>query len=131
MNFLGVGPLELAFIFIIVLLIFGPNDIVKAGKTLGNLIRQVVTSPTWKTIQKTSRDIRTLPNTLARQAGLDEIQKELSESTDLDRVKKTYNLGAVDPDKDTWVTPTSGKKNPEPSIAPPPPPEEPPDPNQS
>ncbi len=43
-------------------------------------------SPTWKLIQDTSREIRYLPNKLARQAGLDEIQKEVREGIDLPKI---------------------------------------------
>jgi hypothetical protein len=50
---------------------------VKAGATLGRYLRKIMTSSTWKTVQETSRRIRYLPNTLARQAGIDEFQKEL------------------------------------------------------
>jgi Sec-independent protein translocase protein TatA len=35
MDFLGVGPLELLFILLIALIVLGPNDMVKTGRTLG------------------------------------------------------------------------------------------------
>ncbi len=82
MDFLGIGPLELIFVFIIVLIVLGPNDMVKAGATLGRYLRQIMKSDTWRVIQDTSREIRGLPNKLARQAGLEELEKELREGMD-------------------------------------------------
>jgi Sec-independent protein translocase protein TatA len=79
MEFLGVGPLELLFIFLIALIVLGPNDIVKTSRTVGRFLRKVVTSPTWSAIQQTSREIRYLPNKLIREAGLEEQAKSLNE----------------------------------------------------
>lgn len=85
MDFLGIGPLELGMIFLIILLVLGPTDMVKVGSQIGKYLRQLMTSETWRSMQKTSKSIRNLPNTLARQAGIDEmremgkdLQKEIS-----------------------------------------------------
>jgi Sec-independent protein translocase protein TatA len=51
MEFLGVGPQELIFIFIIALIILGPKDMQKAGKTIGKWMRDIVTSDGWKIFQ--------------------------------------------------------------------------------
>lgn len=75
MDILGVGPLELLFIFLIALIFLGPNDMVKAGRTLGRTMRKVVTSDAWREITR----LRTLPNQLMREAGLEEELKELNE----------------------------------------------------
>lgn len=79
MDFLGIGPLEVIFILIIALIIFGPKDIVKAGQEAGKFLRKIIKSPGWQTVQKTSRDLRTLPNKLIREAGLDEVQSDLND----------------------------------------------------
>jgi len=68
MEFLGVGPSELIFIVIIALIILGPRDMQKAGKTIGKWMRDIVTSDGWKIFQQTSREIRTLPTRLMREA---------------------------------------------------------------
>ncbi len=39
MNIFGIGPLELLFIFIIAILVFGPDKLPKLGATLGKTIR--------------------------------------------------------------------------------------------
>ena len=72
MEFLGVGPLELLFIFLIALIVLGPKDIVKAGRTMGRFLNKVVTSPTWRAIKQTSREMRTLPTRLMHEAGIEE-----------------------------------------------------------
>jgi Sec-independent protein translocase protein TatA len=82
MDILGIGPLELFFIILIALIVLGPKDMVKAGRTIGKNLRKVVTSENWRTIQQASNEIRTLPNRLMREAGLDEIQKDLKTTTD-------------------------------------------------
>lgn len=68
MEFLGIGPSELIFVFIIALIILGPKDMQKAGKTIGKWMRDIVTSDGWKIFQQTSREIRTLPTRLMRDA---------------------------------------------------------------
>lgn len=68
MEILGVGMSELVFILIIALIVLGPRDMQKAGKTIGKWMRNIVTSDGWKIFQKTSRELRTLPNKLIREA---------------------------------------------------------------
>lgn len=79
MEILGIGMPELVFIIIIALLILGPKDMQKAGKTIGKFLRNVVTSDGWKLFQQTSRDLRTLPNRLMRDANeeLDKVNREI------------------------------------------------------
>jgi len=78
MDILGIGPLELLFIVIIALIVFGPKDMVKAGRTIGRFLRQVITSPTWLAVQQTSKELRNLPNKLIRDAGIEEDIKDLN-----------------------------------------------------
>ena len=64
MEILGIGTSELIFIVVIALIIPGPKDMQKAGKTVGKWLRNIVTSDGWKMFQQTSRELRTLPNRL-------------------------------------------------------------------
>src|SRR5512140_146760 len=75
MEFLGIGPSELLFIVIIALIILGPRDMQKAGRSLGKWMRRIVTSDGWRLFQQTSREIQTLPNRLMREAALDELKE--------------------------------------------------------
>ena len=85
MEILGIGPSELIFIVILALIILGPRDMQKAGRTIGRWLRDVVTSDGWKFFQQTSREIQTLPNKLMREAALEEfkqVQQELGQPLD-------------------------------------------------
>ena len=86
MEFLGIGPSELVFILIIALIVLGPRDMQKAGRTIGKWMRRIVTSDGWRLFQQTSREIQTLPNRLMREAALDElreVQKDLRQPLDI------------------------------------------------
>ncbi len=106
MDILGVGPLELIFILIIALIVLGPSDMVKAGRTIGKFLRQVVTSPTWRAVTRTSNEIRTLPNKLIRDAGLEDDLKEIQDITK-QAVPPDLNsdLGQWQQDISSWTTP--------------------------
>jgi Sec-independent protein translocase protein TatA len=96
MEFLGVGPSELFFIIIIALIILGPKDMQKAGKTLGKWMRDIVTSDGWKMFQQTSRELRTLPNRLMRDATneLNQIGDDLNNAAN-SAVGKSNNPGSL------------------------------------
>jgi len=106
MDILGIGPLELIFILIIALIVLGPSDMVKAGRTIGRFLRQIITSPTWRAVTRTSSELRTLPNKLIRDAGLEEDLKEIQDAT-----KKAIpsdlksDLSQWQEDVSSWTTP--------------------------
>lgn len=102
MDFLGIGPLELIFVLLIALIIFGPNDMVKAGKTAGKQLRKIVKSPTWHTLQQASKEMRGLPTKLIREAGIDELEQEINTIRDTTKVEVD---GLSKKDISSWVTP--------------------------
>lgn len=73
MELFGVGPLELLFIIVIALIVMGPRDMAKAARKLGRFLNQLYKSDTWRAIMEASRNLRTLPNRLAREAALEEL----------------------------------------------------------
>jgi Sec-independent protein translocase protein TatA len=81
MDILGIGVPELLFILIIVLIVLGPNEMQKSAKVLGDGLRKLVMSDTWKVITKTGRELQTLPNKLMREANLKEIEEELKKTS--------------------------------------------------
>ncbi len=81
MEILGVGPLELLFIILIMLVLLGPKDMVNTARKAGVMIRKVIRSPMWASIMDTSREIRTLPTRLVREAGLEEDLKTIRNQT--------------------------------------------------
>jgi sec-independent protein translocase protein TatB len=104
MEILGIGPLELFFILIIALVILGPKDMAKAGKTLGRFMRKIITSPEWRTVQKASRELKYLPNRLMREASLDDLSKDFE---DINKISKDLNkdVRQVGMDLSSWTTP--------------------------
>jgi sec-independent protein translocase protein TatB len=74
MELFGIGPLELVFIMLLAMIIFGPKDIVNTGKTVGKSLNKLVRSDTWKTINQSSRELKNLPARLMRETGLDELE---------------------------------------------------------
>jgi Sec-independent protein translocase protein TatA len=77
MDILGIGPLELIFILILAIVILGPKDLEKTGKSIGRGLAKIVKSDTWKTVQQTQKKLKTLPNELMREAGLEEMKRTL------------------------------------------------------
>lgn len=73
MEILGIGVPEFVFILLIALIVLGPKDMQKAGKTIGTWMRKVVMSSEWQNIKNASNKLKTLPNQLMREANLDDI----------------------------------------------------------
>jgi len=84
MEILGIGGPELLFIIIIALIVLGPKDMQKAGKTIGRWLNNLVRSDGWQAFQQTSREIRSLPTKLMREANMEmmEAEKELRKALD-------------------------------------------------
>ena len=68
MDILGIGIPEVGFIILIALVVLGPKDMQKAGKTITGYMRKIVTSPEWGVIKDTSQQVRTLPKEWMREA---------------------------------------------------------------
>jgi sec-independent protein translocase protein TatB len=84
MDILGIGAPELIFILIIALIVLGPKDMQRAGRTVGRWLNQLVRSDGWKVFQRTSAEIRNLPTNLMREANMEmaEIDKEVRNAID-------------------------------------------------
>jgi Sec-independent protein translocase protein TatA len=81
MQIFGIGPLELLFILVIMILVLGPRGMVKAARESGKYIRKVTRSPIWAEIVGTSREMRNLPAKIIKDAGIQEEIDELRRST--------------------------------------------------
>ena len=81
MDLLGIGPLELLLVLILVLLIFGPEDLANSGKKIGIFLNRLIKSDTWKAVRSLSNEIRTLPNKLAREAEFESYLAETKQQT--------------------------------------------------
>ena len=106
MDILGIGPVELAFIFLIALILLGPKEMQKAGRTIGRWLRDFASSDNWRAFRETSREIRNLPNRLMREANLEDMK---SVSKDMQKVTREINE-SVNPRTErfgTWEKPAS------------------------
>lgn len=85
MEILGIGPSELIFIIIIALIVLGPKDMQKAGKTIGRWLNNLIRSDSWKAFQQTSKEIRNLPTKLMRDANMEiaETEREMRKAMDI------------------------------------------------
>jgi Sec-independent protein translocase protein TatA len=112
MDILGIGPLELFFILIIALVILGPQDMAKAGRSIGRLLRKIVTSQEWRTVNQASREFRTLPNRLMREAGIEDLKKEIPDinkiGKDLENTVKR-DINQWQNDLSSWTSPPSSQ----------------------
>ena len=75
MELLGVGPLELILVVMIALIVLGPKDMARVGRSMGRFLNRFYRSETWKSLSQASRSLRTLPNRLAREAELEELSQ--------------------------------------------------------
>jgi len=75
MEILGVGWQEFIFILLIALIVLGPKDMQKAGRSIGRWLNQLVRSDGWKALQQTSRELRKLPTTLMKEANLEDLHE--------------------------------------------------------
>ena len=84
MEILGIGASELIFLLIIAIIVLGPKDMQRAGRTIGRWLNQLVRSDSWKVFQRTSAELRNLPRNLMRDANteLQEVDREIRHSID-------------------------------------------------
>lgn len=100
MSVFGIGPMELVFIIIIMILVLGPKNMVTTAQKLGSTLRKIVKSPMWATVMDTSREIREIPTRLIREAGIEEDLKNIKTTTDsiknVGNISVPYNISASD-----------------------------------
>jgi Sec-independent protein translocase protein TatA len=82
MEILGIGPLELALILLLAIIVLGPKDIQKVAKSIGQGLNKLVRSDTWRSVQQASEKVKNLPTELMREAQLDELKQTLQNPVD-------------------------------------------------
>lgn len=80
LNLFGIGPLELVFFIILLLLLFGPNDLVRMARNIGRFLSRLVRSENYRVIQQASQELRTIPERLVREAQLDDIRSTMADT---------------------------------------------------
>jgi Sec-independent protein translocase protein TatA len=108
MEFLGIGPLELLFIIVIIIVVIGPKDIQRTMRGLGRGLNALYKSDAWRAFNDVSRELRGLPNRLAREAELEELEQASKEINQA--------IASTTPSLTAWTTPADGKQ----TIQPPP-----------
>lgn len=91
MDILGIGPLELLFVALIAIIVLGPRDLARIARSSGRFLNKVYRSEVWGTLTRASRDIRNLPNKLAREAALEDLD---------DTLRRGPSAGEKQPNKD-------------------------------
>lgn len=125
MEIFSIGPLELFLILLIALIVLGPQDMIKTGRTIGRFLNKLVRSSTWKTIQRTTQELRQLPTYLMREANLEEAVQDLptpesiKKEAGLADLKST--LSQTNQDFSDWLQPPSLKLDSSPESGEPPP----------
>lgn len=72
MEIFGIGPLELLFIFLIILVVLGPKEMVNGSRKLAAWIRKLRESDLFKT----TKEIARMPEEIMKETGLqDEMNK--------------------------------------------------------
>ena len=103
MEILGIGAPELIFILLIAIIVLGPKDMQKAGRTIGRWLNQFIRSDGWKVFQRTSAELRNLPRNLMREANMEmaEMDKELRNAIDPRTDPATHTTSTRKPSVDT------------------------------
>jgi sec-independent protein translocase protein TatB len=122
MDIFGIGWLELVFILIIAMIVVGPRDLGKVGRQIGRFLNRMYKSDGWRMLNETSRTIRTLPNRLAREAALEELDAVRDSIKDAGKMIRG-DLRALNEPLDAWTPPGPHKE--EPKEVPPANPQEP------
>jgi sec-independent protein translocase protein TatB len=105
MEVLGIGPSELVMVVLIALIVLGPRDMQKAGRTLGQWLNALVHSDSWKVVQKTSHELRNLPTNLMREANLEMIKTEADIRKAIRTQSTPSNPGDPNPPEHASVAP--------------------------
>ena len=77
----GIGIPEILLVFVLALVLLGPQDMVATARKMGRWVNKLVRSPIWREIMSTSQELRDLPTKFVREAGLEETVKELKQTS--------------------------------------------------
>ncbi len=72
MTVFGLGLEEIVFILLLILVIFAPSDIQRAGQAIGRGLNRLARSETWRLLYRTGEELRALPGRLMKEAQLEE-----------------------------------------------------------
>ncbi len=76
LNILGVGPPEILFFIVLLLLLFGPQDLARMARDIGRFVGRITRSEGFQNVQRASQEIRNLPQRLVQEAQLEDLRQE-------------------------------------------------------
>jgi sec-independent protein translocase protein TatB len=76
----GIGIPEILLVFVLALVLLGPQDMVATARKMGVWVNRLVRSPIWREIMSTSQELRDLPNKFVREAGLEDTIADLKKT---------------------------------------------------
>jgi sec-independent protein translocase protein TatB len=113
MDIFGIGPTELVFIILIALILLGPKEMEKTGRTIGRFLRDMARSESWRAFRDTSRELRNLPNRLMREANIEDLEKDIGTiGKDVSKIGKEIEESASVKGFGTWANPAANKPKP-------------------
>ncbi|MGQ0603396.1 MAG: twin-arginine translocase TatA/TatE family subunit [Anaerolineales bacterium] len=75
LNIFGIGLQELVVFVVILLLLFGPNDLTRMAKQAGRFINRLTRSENYQAIQRVSAEMQNLPRRIVEEAQLEDLQQ--------------------------------------------------------
>jgi len=73
--------MEFVYILLILLVVFGPNDLMKGAHSVGSFVNKWRHSDDFRLVKQVAQEVRNLPNRLADEAGSEELTKTTQELT--------------------------------------------------
>jgi sec-independent protein translocase protein TatB len=130
MELFGVGPLEVLLVILLALVLFGPQDIAKNARAAGRFLNRLYKSEGWRTMVQASSTLRNLPNRLAREAAvadMEDLRKTMEEAareaeTPPPAAESTGEAPPPPTGMAAWVPPGATTADPQAEEAPAPPP---------
>lgn len=87
-SFLGIGPLELLFLLILVLVIFRPEDLIATGRKVGKFLNRVKKSDLWNSVQAARKKANEVGQSLVEESGIQDVRQEMNVMPDLDQFRR-------------------------------------------
>jgi Sec-independent protein translocase protein TatA len=99
MELFGIGIWEILLIVLIALIVLGPQDTIRAGRNLGRAVRRFFSSEEWRTMLKATKEIRSIPEKLLEETGLDHPEDILPSE---EEIRKEAGLDDLERDMSQW-----------------------------
>lgn len=78
MEIFNIGIVELVFILLLMLVLLGPEGMLKTARGIAVFVRKFLHSPIWSDLMRINQDFQEMPTRLMREAGMDEINQEIA-----------------------------------------------------